>query len=147
MKAIKWWCDCCNLWVRPATASTIYKCPYCSTNLTSVKEWDAHYNESIDKEAGKIPDKEKVEEWASDFKSYVDELDIARDDYRGIIEYIDDVLAILRELRPVVLCGDCKYWNAGTCLNDNVSRQIEDCGCYPDFVTDSSWFCAEGERR
>lgn len=58
-----------------------------------------------------------------------------------------DALAILRESKPVVFCGDCKYWNAGTCLNDNVSWQIEDCGCYPDFVTDSNWFCAEGERR
>lgn len=62
-------------------------------------------------------------------------------------ELMQDVLAMLREQKPVVFCRDCKYWNAGTCSNDNVSRQIEDCGCYPDFVTDSNWFCAEGERR
>lgn len=43
MEAIKWWCDRCKIWVHPATVSEIYKCPYCSTNLTSVKEWDAHY--------------------------------------------------------------------------------------------------------
>ena len=60
---------------------------------------------------------------------------------------VESALTLLREQRPIVLCGDCKYWNAGTCLNDKVSRQIEDCGCYPDFVTDSNWFCAEGERK
>ena len=43
MKAIKWWCDHCKIWVRPATVSEIYKCPYCDTTLTSVKEWDVHY--------------------------------------------------------------------------------------------------------
>ena len=65
----------------------------------------------------------------------------------GVGSLCTDALALLLEQEPVVFCGDCKYWNAGTCLNDNVSRQIEDCGCYPDFVTDSNWFCAEGERR
>ena len=68
-------------------------------------------------------------------------------DFRCQDRLKEDALSLLREHKPVVLCGDCKYWNAGTCLNDNVSRQIEDCGCYPDFVTDSKWFCAEGERR
>lgn len=63
-------------------------------------------------------------------------------------ETIHDAIALLREQEPVIVrCKDCKYWNAGTCLNDKVSRQIEDCGCYPDFVTDSNWFCAEGERK
>jgi hypothetical protein len=47
-----------------------------------------------------MPDREKAEEWARDFKAYVDELDIARDDYRGIMEYIDDALALLREQEP-----------------------------------------------
>jgi len=44
-----------------------------------------------------MPDREKVEEWARDFIAYADELDIARDAYRGIMEYIDDALALLRE--------------------------------------------------
>ena len=77
-----------------------------ANGLTSVKEWDARYDKLIDKEAGKIPDKEKVEEWASDFKSYVYELDITRDDYRGIIEYIDDAIAILRQQEPRVITAN-----------------------------------------
>ena len=65
----------------------------------------------------------------------------------GCSVVLRQAIALLREQKPVVSCGDCKYWNAGTCLNDKVSWQIEDCGCHPGFITDSSWFCAEGERR
>jgi len=65
-----------------------------------------------------MPDREKVEEWARSFKAYVDELDIARDDYRGIMEYIDDALSLLREQEPVEpkiselrrkYCGACGW--------------------------------------
>ena len=38
-----------------------------------------------------------IEEWAKDFKSYVNALDMPRDDYNGIMEYIDDALAMLKE--------------------------------------------------
>lgn len=68
-------------------------------------------------------------------------------DVRLSKEDAEKILALLKEQEMVVRCKDCKHWNAGTCLNDNVFRQIEVCGCYPDFVTDSNWFCAEGERR
>lgn len=33
-----------------------------------------------------------IEEWAKDFKSYVNALQMPRDDYKGIMSYIDDVL-------------------------------------------------------
>jgi len=38
-----------------------------------------------------------IEEWAKDFKSYVNALDMPRDDYNGIIEYIDDAIDLLKE--------------------------------------------------
>lgn len=38
-----------------------------------------------------------IEEWAKDFKSYVNELQMFRDDYNGIMEYIDDAIAIMKE--------------------------------------------------
>ena len=37
-----------------------------------------------------------VDEWAKDFRSFVNELQMPRDDYRGIMEYIDDALALLK---------------------------------------------------
>lgn len=60
-----------------------------------------------------MPDREKVEEWARDFKAYVDELDIARDDYRGIMEYIDDALALLPEQEPVDAIRDSEAYGKG----------------------------------
>ena len=38
-----------------------------------------------------------INEWAKDFKSYVNALDMPRDDYKGIMEYIDDALSLLKE--------------------------------------------------
>ena len=38
-----------------------------------------------------------IEEWAKDFKSYVNALDMQRDDYKSIMEYIDDAIALLKE--------------------------------------------------
>ncbi len=62
-----------------------------------------------------MPDKEKVEEWASDFKAYVDELDITRDVYRGIIEYIDDAFAMLQEQATADPCKSCQEWECDGC--------------------------------
>ena len=44
-----------------------------------------------------------IEEWAKDFKSYVNALDVPRDDYKGIMEYIDDAIALLKEQEARVL--------------------------------------------
>lgn len=38
-----------------------------------------------------------VNEWAKDFRSFVNELQMPRDDYKGIMEYIDDAIAMLKE--------------------------------------------------
>ena len=38
-----------------------------------------------------------VNEWAKDFRSFVNELQMPRDDYKGIMEYIDDAVALLKE--------------------------------------------------
>lgn len=43
-----------------------------------------------------------IEEWAKDFKSYVNELDMPRDDYKGIMEYIDDALAMLKQQQKLI---------------------------------------------
>ena len=36
-----------------------------------------------------------IKEWREDFKSFINELDIPKDDYNGIMEYIDDGYALL----------------------------------------------------
>lgn len=56
-----------------------------------------------------------IEEWAKDFKSFVNELQMPRDDYKGIMGYIDDAVAMLKEQEAVMprvttveqRCGNC----------------------------------------
>ena len=40
-----------------------------------------------------------IDEWKNDFKGYVNLLDIPRDDYNGIMEYIDELPSA--DVRPV----------------------------------------------
>ena len=83
-----------------------------------------------------MPDREKVEEWARDFIAYADELDIARDAYRGIMEYIDDALALLREREPMEphVEHDCDddswYYGCGACHEaiDYKDKYCRHCG-------------------
>ena len=43
-----------------------------------------------------------IEEWAKDFKSYVNALDMQRDDYKGIMEYIDDAIALMKGQQKLI---------------------------------------------
>ena len=43
-----------------------------------------------------------IEEWANDFKSFVNELKMPRDDYKGIMEYIDDAVSLLKEQQKLI---------------------------------------------
>lgn len=78
-----------------------------------------------------------IQEWANYFKSYVNELNLHRDDYKDIMGYIDDAVALLKEQPEIVRCKDCKYWH------DSIN-----CPLYSEgMLTDGNWFCADGERR
>ena len=100
-----------------------------------------------------------IEEWAKDFKSYVNELDIPRDDYKGIMEFIDDAIALLKEQRTIVRCKDCKHrpkepnfetYESGFDLEFPEGSKCP-CRCDGDewysWYPDDEWFCAKGERK
>lgn len=44
----------------------------------------------------------KIEEWAKDFKSYVNKAQLFSDDYEGIMEFIDDGFAMLKEQQKLI---------------------------------------------
>ena len=56
-----------------------------------------------------------VKEWREDFESFINELDMPKDDYNGIMEYIYDGYAMLKEQEAVEpnvssteqRCGNC----------------------------------------
>ncbi len=81
-----------------------------------------------------------IEEWAKDFKSYVNELQMFRDDYKGIMEYIDDVLVMLEaqersgvwELitEDKYRCSECKNVTyVDECMNEPQYLYCPYCGC------------------
>ena len=42
-----------------------------------------------------------IKEWAKDFKEYVNNLQLQNDDCKGVMEYIDDALEIMKEQEPL----------------------------------------------
>ena len=48
------------------------------------------------------PEPEAISEWKKEFKGYVDSLNIARDDWKGIIEYIDELPSVQPEQAKMI---------------------------------------------
>ena len=54
----------------------------------------------------------------------------------------EDVSRLLSlDVRPVVLCRDCKFYKNGMCYNPNTYDDEKTCG-----NTTPEWFCADGKR-
>ena len=74
-----------------------------------------------------------IKEWREDFKSFINELDIPKDDYNGIMEYIDDGYALLKEQEPMkptwsqgkAYCGNCSQ----KLPRKREDKEINYCGC------------------
>ena len=49
-----------------------------------------------------------MSEWKEEFKAYVESLNLPRDDYKGIIEYIEDAPTV--DAEPVIRCRDCELF-------------------------------------
>ena len=66
------------------------------TETGEVRELFKQSNEELRKAVERIKqlppaEPESISKWKKDFREYVDSLDIARDDWKGIIEYIDEL--------------------------------------------------------
>lgn len=76
-----------------------------------------------------------IEKWAKDFKSYVNALDMQRDDYNGIMEYIDDALAMLKEQELRVMTSSELQ------PNDLVWIEVpQSDGIWPALLQKTDWF-------
>lgn len=54
----------------------------------------------------------------------------------------DDEVNMVLDMRPLVLCKDCKYWH-----ESEMHKGYGDCGQANGITLKSSdWFCADGER-
>ena len=82
---------------------------------------------------------ESISEWKKEFREYVDSLDIARDDWKGIIEYIDELPSAQPE---IIRCKDCEYGE-----QDEVGRWFcRSLGCQIG-NEDGSGYCADALNR
>lgn len=79
---------------------------------------------------------DSIMKWQVKFRAYVSELNIPRDDYRGIMEYIEEV-----PTQPeIIRCEDCRWWEResiceGHCLEIDLHHVDED------------HYCSYAERR
>ena len=82
-----------------------------------------------------------IDEWKNDFKGYINALNIPKDDYNGIMEYIDELPSAQPE---IVRCGQCKYAEVA-------DKEDAQDGYTCQFHRGSIWFsgsyCSWAERR
>ena len=68
------------------------------------------------------------------------------DCYSDLLRLARDTLQLqAKELRPVVTCGECEYWE-----DDWEPRRVVDGNHYcpvVDMFKPADWFCAEGKKR
>lgn len=76
-----------------------------------------------------------IKEWAEDFRSFINELQMPRDDYSGIIEYIDDAITLMKEQEEEPLrCKTCTMRDkTGFCHRWN--REVKD----DDYCSFGAW--------
>lgn len=73
-----------------------------------------------------------IDAWKEDFKGFVNSLHMPRDDYKGIMEYIDEVPSAQPE---IIRCKDCK--KREHCRTTNTWA----------VAPDDDWYCGDAERR
>lgn len=52
-----------------------------------------------------------------------------------------DKTGCVLDMRPLVLCKDCKHWDAKKNECNNINSYMQYRPCFGD------WFCADGERK
>lgn len=86
--------------------------------------------------------KMSIEEWAEDFKGFINELQMPRDDYKGIMAYIDDGLKLMKKQEAMKwISVDDKLPTYAELQTGQVLILFEDgCVCSAEFDE-----CIEGE--
>lgn len=84
---------------------------------------------------------EVISKWKKEFREYVDSLDIARDDWKGIIEYIDELPSIQPE---IIRCGQCRYAEVA---DPEDSQDGYTCQFHRGSIWFSGSYCSWAERR
>ena len=68
-------------------------------------------------------------EWEEDFREYIKNLPLSNDDYKGVMEYIDEGCELLKEQEPVKPIRLENWWKCPSC-SGNIVANMQYCpGC------------------
>lgn len=82
------------------------------------------------------PENKELSEWKEDFRGYIRMLNLPRDDYKGIMAYINEV----PPAQPLIRCQDCKH--------HHYEKDIPYCDRIDyGYGWQDSDFCSRAERR
>ena len=73
---------------------TIKALPSAQPEKRTEKRTETHACDLIDRQAA-------IDEWKKDFKGYINALNMPKDDYDGIMEYIDELPSAQSEIKPI----------------------------------------------
>ena len=103
-------------------------------------EWDERdFRDLIKRFPSAESEYKELQDWKTDFKGFIGALDMPRDDYRGIMEYIDEVPSAETE---IIKCKDCKFY---TPMNRETKTGICNLTMHQNFGDE--WYCAGAERK
>ena len=69
-----------------------------------------------------------IDEWKNDFKGYINALNMPKDDYDGIMKYIDELPSVQPE---IIRCKDCKHFaGEGMYCSCDIIVQFDHFYCY-----------------
>ena len=71
-----------------------------------------------------------IETWKNDFKAFVESLHLSRDDYKTMMEYIDEIPAVQPETATVTIGrtrGDVVMWYECDACGESINQK--DCYC------------------
>lgn len=76
-----------------------------------------------------------IKKWQEEFRAYIGGLLLLREDYRGIMEYIDEVPTIEPE---ITRCAECIHWKHSA-VRENYCEVF-------DWLSKAEDFCSFAER-
>lgn len=84
---------------------------------------------------------QSIAEWQKDFREYINMLNIPRDDYKGIMEYINDAPSTQPE---ILRCKECEHWD--TSWQNDYAPNYHYCPLV-DGTRRDDFYCADAERK
>ena len=101
----------------------------CDVNTSIRQAFEKGFRIGVKKVSSAQPEHKELQDWKTDFKGFIDDLlYMPRDDYRGIMEYIDEVPSALPERKT------------GEWLHVDINFESESDGTLKGWMP---WYCSE----